>query len=560
MTARAALVLALLALAAAPARAQDDPTGSFEEESRRYEEGRARKALYLRALSAERFARTRDERALRALLRRYVQPEAPEDHVRYLMAGLAGDLFEGAEHVAAFQEATKRAAEAPDAWLWFQALALEARHGGVEAVAAVAVDPKRDPFVRAAALEVLGAGEDRADAALATIARVLGPPAGAKLKGVERAALVEACAWTLAGHGARGGTPPFAEAAGHVIDALDGKKTELRTKLVVARALARALRADALYLDAESWRRVLAGRAAEAEAQAQGDASRVRVAGGGVTAPRFFGIEGAGLRVVFVVDLSDSMLTPLTREEVEELRRPRTGDAPTAERGAPPAPPAPGDELPWDRIKTRFDVARETLRRSLLALGDKMSFGVVVFGTKARPLLAPNLLRATPQNVQRTLAALDALKPGKAEAGREHGTLEGYTNLHGGLRLAWRLTEAAPIAAHEHVAAPGFDTGADTVFLLSDGAPSWDDYDQEDVSVEGMTSGDPETGEETGDVPELHYYGPYVETRFLLRDVERMNLFRRVELHCVGIGEATPELLRALTELGRGQLRTIGGR
>ncbi|MCO5166941.1 MAG: VWA domain-containing protein [Planctomycetes bacterium] len=544
---RALVGLLLLAL---PAPAQVEPTGPFDEEARRYEASLQRRALYIRALSAERFALTRDARALRVLMRRYLQPDPPEDHVRYLVAGIAGDAFQGAEHVDGFQDALKRASDAADAWLWLQALRLEARHRGTDGVVAVACDGKRDPFVRAAALHVLS-HEDRADAGLAAVQRVLGAPQGARLKAGERLVLTEACAWVLPAARARLGTEAFTTAAGLVIDGLDGKKLELRSRLVVARALARALRSDALYLEAEPWRRLLAGRAAEAQAPA-GDAggTRLRVQGGpGLTSPRFFGIEAAGARVVFVVDLSDSMLQPLAQAELADLRRPRTG-----------APAGAQDDLdlPWDKIKNRFDLAREVLRRSLLALGDKMSFGVVVFGTKAESLLGPSLVRATPQNVQRAAAALDALRVGKPEAGREHGTLKGYTNLHGGLRLAYRMTERQPIPAHEHVAPAGFDTGCDTIFLLSDGVPSWDDFDAEDIRVEGMTAGDPETGADHGDAEELHYYGPYVEWRFLLRDVERMNLFRRAELHCVGIGEADPELLRELAELGRGELRTIG--
>src|SRR5690606_5402060 len=148
--------------------------------------------LYVRALFAERFARTRDARALRALLARYLRPEAPEDHVRYLLAGIVGDAFDEGAHVDVLSEATKRAAGAPDAWLWFQALRLEARHRGPAGAAAVATDGKRDAFVRAAALEVLGADpadEGRCDAALAAVASALGGNAGARLKGVERAAL-----------------------------------------------------------------------------------------------------------------------------------------------------------------------------------------------------------------------------------------------------------------------------------------------------------------------------------------------------------------------------------
>jgi hypothetical protein len=540
--------LALLALAA-PLRAQQDPTGSFEEEAKRYEASLARPALYLRTLAAERFARTHDVRALRALLARYLRPEKPEPEVRALLAGIAGDAFTAAEALDPFLEVARRADGPRDMWLWRQALGLEAAQRGPEPVADVAADPKVEAVLRAAALDVL-ATEARQDVALATVPRVLG--GASRLRGAQRALLVEACAWVLPCARARLGSDAFTAAAGLVIDALDEKRLGSRSRLVIARALCRALASDALYLDAAPWRRLLAAKAAAAaQGPAPAGATHVRVEGGsGVTAPRFLGIEGAGLRVVFVVDLSDSMLTPIKKEELDDLRRPRTGDAQAA----------PEDDLPWDRLKTRFDVARAALRRSLGALGPGMSFAVVVFGTKAEALLGPGLVRATKPNVERALAALDAIAPGPAAAGREQGTLRGYTNLHGALRLAFRLTEGPPLPSDEDVAPAGFDTGCDTIFVLSDGEPSWDDFDQEDVRLDDMHAGDPETGASAKDEDRLHYYGPYVEWRFLLRDVARMNLLRRAEVHCVGVGEASPELLRQLAELGRGQLRVLGAR
>lgn len=548
----------LVLVTATAALAQQAPTGTFEEETKAFQQSAARKALYLRALAAERYAATGEHRALDLLLKRYVRAEPPQDHVRYLLAGIAGDAFVLEEHVAKFDEVARQATTAPDAWLWFQTLRLKSRYQGADAAVAVAVDGARDPFLRAAALEVLAQDPAAAEVVLSTIPRVLGPDA-AKLRPGQRAVLLEACAWTLPAARGHAGSEPFAAAATLVIDALDDKKLEARTKLVVARALAGALDSKALFLDAESWRRVLRGKA-EASTE-DPHATRVRGAGKGVTTPRFFGVEGAGLRIVFVVDLSDSMMAPLKREEVEEVRRPRTGSDPTTTttRGKKPdeAPPSTDEQdLPWEKIKTRFDVARESLRRSLATLGPGLSFAVVVFGTKAELLGGTGLGKATPQNVQRAIAALDAIRPGKAEPGREAGTLRGYTNLHGGLRLAFRLTEGPTIPAHEHVAPTGFESGCDTIFLLSDGAPSWDDFDAEDIAT--MKAGDPETGAPLGDSERLHYYGPYVEWRFLLRDVERMNLFRRVELHCIGIGEATPELLRSLSVLGRGELRIIG--
>ncbi|MCO5171484.1 MAG: hypothetical protein M9894_34720 [Planctomycetes bacterium] len=97
------------------------------------------------------------------------------------------------------------------------------------------------------------------------------------------------------------------------------------------------------------------------------------------------------------------------------------------------------------------------------------------------------------------------------------------------------------------------------MFVLSDGAPTWDDHDQVDVWVPGMHMGDPEAGGVYATASkELHYYGPFAHPGFLLRDVARMVRFRRVELHCFGFGEADPRLLQELARVSGGQATSLG--
>ena len=76
--------------------------------------------------------------------------------------------------------------------------------------------------------------------------------------------------------------------------------------------------------------------------------------------------------------------------------------------------------------------------------------------------------------------------------------------------------------------------------------------------------GDPETHFKTKEQPTLFFSGPFareVSTSgpLLLPDIERMNLFRRAEIHCVAIGEAPDGLLRAIADVGRGKFRRAGG-
>jgi hypothetical protein len=54
------------------------------------------------------------------------------------------------------------------------------------------------------------------------------------------------------------------------------------------------------------------------------------------------------------------------------------------------------------------------------------------------------------------------------------------------------------------------------------------------------------------------YPGPYEEPAAIRADVFWLNLFRKAEIHCIAMGEAEAELLRALAAMGHGRFRAIG--
>ena len=168
-------------------------------------------------------------------------------------------------------------------------------------------------------------------------------------------------------------------------------------------------------------------------------------------------MKATGKRVCYVIDLSDSMLDPLTVREVSDL----------ADFGA----------LPWDEITSRLDAVRELLRIALPTLNPEQSFCVVTFGSEAKLLKAtPGLRRATPAAIAKVMRELDALKPGPIKRGRPHGTLGGYTNLHGGLRRAFQVKGRGLVKQGAYIDPQMFEQGCDSIFLLSDGKPTWDDY------------------------------------------------------------------------------------
>jgi hypothetical protein len=97
-----------------------------------------------------------------------------------------------------------------------------------------------------------------------------------------------------------------------------------------------------------------------------------------------------------------------------------------------------------------------------------------------------------------------------------------------------------------------FLEGCDTIFLLSDGDPTCDDYTVKDVDYGDGWVGDQESGEEHERTPELNYIGPYANWPRLLEEAQRLNMFREVEIHCISIGDAAASGLSRLAEIGLG--------
>lgn len=569
---------------------QQTPTGTYDEELKRYEEFMKRPALFIRTRGIVRFAKTGEVKALKVLSKRYASPENPKDHIQYLVAGIAGEELKSEETVETWKAWMSGYKKAPHSWLWYSGLQVQGEKEGSDPISELALNRKNDVFIRAAAIESL-TKRQQSGALLKLIPELLGytPPEAAgsgtrtrkkkkkKLdKGLAKLVILESCAHALIACKSEIGKKAFTDAATAVIEMLDEKKLPYRTKLVVARALARTFDLEVLHLTSQPWLDILAGKSDEARRDAAGQGgTRTRAAEkGGVSTSSFMGITGTGTRIAFVVDMSDSMLTPLTKAEKDQLKRPTTGgvskrkgpptgtgargqDAEKAKKKKKPDPLDPAN-LPWDKINNRFEAMRECLKLALRGLNKKTQFCVVLFGTKAGPLIkGKGFIPASKRNIAYVIQQLDKIKTGAKSSSRQYGTLQGNTNIHGGLLEAFRATSGPAIKAYEHVAAPGFLTGADTIFLLSDGAPSWDNFPAQDKREKDINTGDPETGQKLPDQDIVNYYGPYAQADHLTRDLVRMNLFRKARIHCIGIGEADPQLLQQIAEIGGGQFRSI---
>ena len=509
-----------------------------------YKETQKRPSLWKRTVGREELAMTRDARAIDILAQDYAKPEKPKDQVQFLVASLVTRYFTTKDFVDALEAFRTAHDRAEDAWLWYRCLSIYQGWRGVADVIAIAKDPERDIFLRAAAIEAIA---KRPEVEVLAMVKDL-------LNGLpdhrQRWVLVESCMSALRWKTAQLKTDDFRLPAEQLARMLDQDAVPEHTKLVIARTFKRMFSADHAYTVSAPWLEILKG-------DKPGQRSRT------LAAPTFLGLQAEGNRICYVIDMSDSMLMPLTLQEKEDLKNPVTGHE--KHDGEKPAPKQDEDiaKLPWDKIVTRFDAAREFLKLSLKRLQPDQYFAVAWFGTQAGLLEeSDGMVKVTDKRLEKVIAELDAIKPGKPTEMRKEGTLRGLTNLHGGIQRAFQCKGKGLIKDYEYVDWLGFSQGADTIFLLSDGKQSWSDWDCIDKTDAADIAGDPENGSDLpggkSDYAELHFYGPYVDQRHMLDDFERMNLFRKAEIHCIGIGEAEASTLKAIAQIGNGQVRVVG--
>lgn len=518
---RAFLLLAVpaLVLLRAPAAgdADEKPPVDFKAAEAAYDAWQKRPSLYMRHKGRVEFAQTGDVRAFRILAKSYARPEDPKDQVRYLLASICGEHFRKPEHLDTWRAWRRKHGSARDAWLWFQGLAVEAEAGADTTALLDVARGHSNGVLRAAALAALIERKD--PVVLTALAHAL---ADLPAKGFDRMLLLESAAEALLALHAQRKTDAWAQVHGLLLQQLDARPTQDRTRRVVARRLLRLGAIDA--------------------ARAAGYLATQRA--------RFFGLEATGSRIVYVIDLSDSMLSNLTRGELKDLQTPPVG--------ATEAQIEALKTLPWYEIDTRFDAAMAFLKHSLRGLTPDKQFCVIVFGSEARTLDATRGLKdATETNIEKACKELDAIERGEATRDRPQGTLGGYTNLHGGLHRAFKVRGKGLAKDGEYVDPKTFAEGCDTLFLFSDGKPTWDDWPAWDIRLAKHQSGDPESGRRVRDHEKGHYYGPYALASWLRDDLRRLNLFRKVEIHCVGLGEHDPHLLRFIAGQGLGRTRNI---
>jgi hypothetical protein len=513
----------------------------YEKALARYRECMDRVSMQHHTEGRETLAGTRCAPALQTLIADYDKPKAFPEDSRYILAHLIGRAFDKAEFADTLMLMRGAHSGPGDAWLWVNTLLNHANTAGDADLIAIATDSK-NALHRAAAIVAIGQSK-QGSLKKAIIPTCVQFPK--KDREADRMLLLGAMSGALFENKSRVNDTDYREAITAYIGLLaEDVALPANAKLQVARHLQWILKGPSLFDTPEPWLELLQ----------RGDVKKASHST--VTAPRFFGVETDGDRFCYVIDMSDSMCIDVSPES-KPVTGPVTGAKPVKKKREL----FDESDIPWAKVKNRWDLAREQLRISLYRLTPDKSFSVVWFGTGAGTLdSTKGLVKATKANVDRALAELDSIKLGDPDPNiAPDGKLRGRTSLHSGLRRAFGICDKGVVGEFAYVDAAALTEGCDTIFLWSDGAPSMDDFEGNDKDYdEGQVVVDNEYNKPAPRSARLNYPGPYVRPDWIMADFRRMNAFRRVRLHCVGLGEANMQLMRDLSEAGNGQMFVFG--
>ncbi len=233
--------------------------------------------------------------------------------------------------------------------------------------------------------------------------------------------------------------------------------------------------------DAQKWRRFLAGEDVVPEGAVRaggpgaggdgdddvGEAPPPTEYASQSERPHFYGMEVVSNRVVLLLDVSLSMNDPIEidrdrlRRETSQ-RRAVTGDG--AQNAQEPEDEDHAYDIPWWRIKTRLDLAREQTILLVSQLHEDQFFDIVFFSTEVEPWMG-RLVPANSANRQKAIAALNAIKP------------DDKTNTWGALAAAFDLM------GNEK---KSYEMGPDELYLVTDGQPSIGDIVDMDQILEAV--------------------------------------------------------------------------
>lgn len=496
--------------------------------------------------------------AIAVLQKAYKKPGFPRKQTPHLIASALGEAGEAEGVTEELTEWIEDSDEPGDAWLWRNALKIQIKEEGPEKALEFARNAK-EVALRGAAIEALAArGDESLYGLIPELCKSL------PKDDVEKQILMGAMVTALAelGNKKTQVKGDWQQMALSLIATMEDGKTPASAQLMLARHLADELEADRLVLEPDAWRALIAAKSRAAKEKKKrkkkkdGESSEPEYAW-----PKFFGVDVTGNRVCYLIDLSDSMAAPIP-QEWKPANGPTSGPSKRKKwkKGEVPTEA----DIPWYSVTTRFDLAREHLRISLMRMTEDQKFSIIGFGSRADFLDGCNgMVKATPSNIKKALKALDGIEVGKPTNERPDGTLWGDTNLFEGIELAFGASKKGAVDDDAYVDEDAMEEGADTILILSDGNPSMDSFKTEDVSYgDGVIMDDMEAGKKSKNEAGLkvNHPGPYTYWPFLLEEVERLNMFREAQIQVISVGDGDQEALRRLAAIGLGQLTDLGKR
>lgn len=244
--------------------------------------------------------------------------------------------------------------------------------------------------------------------------------------------------------------------------------------------------------DPNKWRKWL--NEGDAAGEDDPEPKKEGVASGVKDEPTYFGIKVNSERVLFVIDVSLSMRTPIDIDKMKVAREAAlTGDG--GEDGN--REEKFEDTIKWWKIKDRLDLAKAQLMFVIKNLQSKQQFEIVSFSEKIESWNGGRLMKANARNKTKALRFVDPLD------------VEGATAAGAALDFAFEMAGAG---AHDK----NYKTGVDTIFFLSDGAPSDRNTDE------------------------------------ILEEVRGRNRLRKIKIHVVAIVNQSVRFLRLLAEQNGG--------
>ncbi|MCG3184733.1 MAG: hypothetical protein ICCCNLDF_02862 [Planctomycetes bacterium] len=244
------------------------------------------------------------------------------------------------------------------------------------------------------------------------------------------------------------------------------------------------------------------------------------------TAPIVFKEPIVGTRLVFVIDISDSMKHPINADDLEKIKKLTSH----LDWKSMPDRPNPLDlakaELKYSIDKLRPDAAANAKDKKKGTRGVKgdpeaRTFAIITY-SKDVAMFTDGWIEATDKNCDLWIKNVDDL------------ALESTTNIHGALLKAFKFNGSKKESDSPELDRECILNGAHTIVFLTDGYPTWsDDSDS--------TSEKDEFGNPVGN-------GQYVKRDKLLELAAHLNRFRKVMINTVGIGIHDAKLMKGFAK------------